>query len=631
MTSFDPAQITTPAFVVDLGLLRKNLEKLAYVQAESGCRILLALKGFSMFSTFPLVRQYLHGCCASGLHETLLAHEEFRKEVHVYAPAFKPAEMASIIPIAHHLSFNSLSQWRTHRPALDAARAAGRHTPSPGLRVNPEHSEVEVALYDPCSPGCRLGTRADLLEGEDLSGLEGLHFHALCEQNSDVLERTLAAVEKRFPKLLEQVQWVNMGGGHHITRDDYDTDRLIRVIRDFKSRWNKDVYLEPGEAIALNTGYLVTSVMDVVGIPSTSASKPSLAFPNNSPQTPSHEDPATDSYRGRTAQDAGRSAQALIGCLQSTLAGLDQADAAQRLHTETQSLLAWAEHEARLISPDELAAIAGPTPDLEGASEHDVLLDPIAGRVIKLTKPPNFGARGVAIDYLTNLLACRHLLAFDWRFEGILNTSEGARIVSSQPFIRGENPTVEHIADHFANLGFTQGPHAHTFVREDGITIADARPDNILRDPDGILMPIDVHILGVTLDQLPGLDDPIETSSPLPTAILDTSATCHMPDTLEMPYRPHVIGSGLPGEKAHTYKLGGMSCLAGDVINEYSFDKPLVPGQRIVFTDMAHYTMVKTTTFNGVPHPDIATYDPATSEYKVIRRFGYEDFKRKLS
>lgn len=384
MTSFDPAQITTPAFVVDLGLLRKNLEKLAYVQAQSGCRILLALKGFSMFSTFPIVRQYLHGCCASGLHEALLAHEEFRKEVHVYAPAFKPAEMATIIPIAHHLSFNSLSQWRTHRPALEAARAAGRHAPSPGLRVNPEHSEVEVALYDPCSPGCRLGTRADLLEGEDLSGLEGLHFHALCEQNSDVLERTLAAVEKRFPKLLAQVQWVNMGGGHHITRDDYDTDRLIRVIRDFKSRWNKDVYLEPGEAIALNTGYLVTSVMDIM---------------------------------------------------------------------------------------------------------------------------------------------------------------------------------------------------------------------------------------------------PAET----PTAILDTSATCHMPDTLEMPYRPHVIGSGRSGEKAHTYKFGGMSCLAGDVINEYSFDEPLVPNQRIVFTDMAHYTMVKTTTFNGVPHPDIATYDPDTSEYKVVRRFGYEDFKRKLS
>jgi len=384
MTSFDPALIDTPAFVVDLALLRQNLEKIDGVQQQAGCRILLALKGFSMFSTFPLVRQYLQGCCASGINEALLAYEEFRKEVHVYAPAFKAEEMQRLIPIADHISFNSLAQWRTHRPALEAARAAGRHAPSPGLRINPEHSEVEVALYDPCSPGCRLGTRAEALIDEDLSGLEGLHFHALCEQNSDVLERTLAAVEKRFPRFLEQVKWVNMGGGHHITRSDYDTDRLIRLIQDFKRRWGKEVYLEPGEAIALNTGYLVTTVLDVVG---------------NEP----------------------------------------------------------------------------------------------------------------------------------------------------------------------------------------------------------------------------------------PTAILDTSATCHMPDTLEMPYRPHVIGSGLAGEKAHTYKLGGMSCLAGDVINEYSFDQPLELGQRIVFTDMAHYTMVKTTTFNGVPHPDIATFDPATGHYQVVRRFGYEDFKRKLS
>lgn len=383
--SFDPAIVAdTPAFVVDLALLRKNLELLASVQQRAGCKVLLALKGFAMFSTFPLVRQYLSGCCASGIHEALLAYEEFRREVHVYAPAFKTSEMERIIPIADHVSFNSVRQWRTHRPAIEAARAAGRHAPSPGLRVNPEHSEVEVALYDPCSPGCRLGTRSALLDGVDLSGLEGLHFHALCEQNSDVLERTLAAVEKRFPKFLEQVRWVNMGGGHHITRSDYDVERLIRVVTDFRQRWGKEVYLEPGEAVALNTGYLVATVLDLV--------------------------------------------------------------------------------------------------------EADT-----------------------------------------------------------------------------------------------------------------------------------------------PTAILDTSATCHMPDTLEMPYRPHVIGSGKPGEKAFTYKLGGTSCLAGDVINEYSFDEPLQTGQKLVFTDMAHYTMVKTTTFNGVPHPDIATYDPTTSEYRVIRRFGYEDFKRKLS
>lgn len=383
MPSFDPSTIQTPAYVVDLNLLRQNLEKLAHVQQEAGVKVLLALKGFAMFSTFPLLRQYLSGCCASGLHEALLAHEEFGKEVHVYAPAFKPEEMQQILPIADHISFNSLHQWRTFRPMIAAAKAAG-HAPSPGLRVNPEHSEVEVALYDPCSPGCRLGTRSDQLRDEDLEGLEGLHFHALCEQNSDVLERTLAAVEKRFPDFLEKVKWVNMGGGHHITRADYDVDRLIRVLKEFKSRWGKDVYLEPGEAVALNTGYLVVSVMDIV-------------------QT----------------------------------------------------------------------------------------------------------------------------------------------------------------------------------------------------DP--------------------------------PTAILDTSATCHMPDTLEMPYRPFIVGSGQPGERAHTYKLGGMSCLAGDVINEYSFDEPLQLGQRLVFTDMAHYTMVKTTTFNGVPLPSIWLWDSETDSLEQIRKFGYEDFRDRLS
>ncbi len=382
--AFNVASVETPAYVVDRGLLKKNLEKLAQVQRDSGAKILLALKGFSMFSTFDLVREYLHGCCTSGLHEALLGHEEFRKELHVYAPAFKQAEMEQIIPIAHHISFNSPTQWQKWKPMLDAARAAGLHAPSPGIRVNPEHSEVECSLYDPCSPSCRLGTRSETLDKEDLTGLEGLHFHALCEQDSDVLERTLAAVEKRFPKLLAQVKWVNMGGGHHITRNDYDVERLVRVIRSFKERYGKDVYLEPGEAIALNTGYLIASVLDIV--------------------------------------------------------------------------------------------------------------------------------------------------------------------------------------------------------------------------------PTDI-----------------------PTAILDTSATAHMPDTLEMPYRPHIIGTDLPGVLSHTYRLGGMTCLAGDVINEYSFPAPLEIGQKLVFTDMAHYTMVKTSTFNGVPHPDIDLYDPEIGVLRVVRRFGYEDFKRKLS
>jgi len=381
-TSFDPARVRTPAYVVDLALLERNLELLAHVQSEAGCNVLLALKGFAMFSTFPLVRQYLRGCCASGLHEAMLAHQEFGKEVHVYCPAYKEEEMRQIIPIACHVSFNSLAQWRKFRPML---AAAGKESPSPGLRVNPEHSTVEVALYDPCSPGCRLGARVGEVEQTDLEGLEGLHFHALCEQGSDVLEAVVEAVEAKFPKLLGQVKWVNMGGGHHITKPGYDVERLIRVVRRFRERHNVEVYLEPGEAIGLNTGYLVASVLDIVG----------------------------------------------------------------------------------------------------AAGEQ--------------------------------------------------------------------------------------------------------------------------------------------------TAILDTSATCHMPDVLEMPYRPQIIGGGRPGELAHSYKLGGTSCLAGDVIGEYSFAEALVPGRKLVFTDMAHYTMVKTTTFNGVPHPDIDTYDPSTDELRVVRRFGYEDFRNRLS
>lgn len=381
--SFDPAIVSTPAFVVDLSLLRKNLELLAEVQEVAGCDILLALKGFSMFSTFPLVREYLRGCCASGLNEARLAHSEFGKEVHVYSPAYKDEEMKQILPIAGHISFNSLRQWEKFRPVLQA-KSGTRNAPSPGLRVNPEVSTVEVPLYDPCSPGCRLGVRDLELEGADFSGIEGLHFHALCEQNSDVLERVVESVERRFPALLKQVKWVNMGGGHHITKPGYDIERLIRLVRNFRERHGVKVYLEPGEAVALNTGYLVVSVLDIVGA--------------------------------------------------------------------------------------------------------------------------------------------------------------------------GEQ-----------------------------------------------------------------------------TAILDTSATCHMPDVLEMPYRPVVVGAGMPQEFAHTYKLGGTSCLAGDVIGAYSFPEPLQIGQKLVFTDMAHYTMVKTTTFNGVPHPDIATYDPDAQKLTVVRHFGYSDFRNRLS
>ncbi len=626
---FDIERVQTPAYVVDLGLLRQNAEKLARVQAESGCKVLLAQKGFSMFATYPLLREYLSGCCASGLYEALLAHEEFGGEVHVYAPAFKEDEMRQLIPIAHHISFNSLAQWRKWRPMLDAARARGERVPSPGIRVNPEHSEVEVALYDPCSPGCRLGIRAEALEGEDLEGLEGLHFHALCEQDSDVLERTLAAVEQRFPRLLAQVKWVNMGGGHHITRNSYDVPRLVRVVRDFKARWDKDVYLEPGEAVALNTGYLITSVVDIVG--ETNPQKTVLQSLAHQPQNKqTHENHRTPPHRSRTPADSQRAARALIQSLADAAQGIDRPNAAQRLDTEAQCLRQWATDNGWLITEEELSHRIGSATELDGASEHDVYLDAAAGRVLKLTMPPNFGARGEAAAYLTNLLACNTLLNDDWCFEGVVDGVDGLRIASSQPFVLGERASVPEIDAYFGALGMTK-ERENTYARADGLRVADARPDNILRDAAGRLLPIDIHILGVALEDLPEAQGKDDNAAPLPTAILDCSATAHMPDTLEMPYRPHILGADWPDKQAHAYRLGGMTCLAGDVINDYSFPQPLRISDKLVFTDMAHYTMVKTTMFNGVEHPDIVTFDPATDELKLVRRFGYEDFKRRLS
>ncbi|MDH4573803.1 carboxynorspermidine decarboxylase [Salinicola acroporae] len=378
---FDVGACPSPAYVVDDALLRRNLELLGRVQAESGAKILLALKGFAMWNTFPLVSQYLVGTTASGQDEARLGAETFGGEVHVYSPAFTAPEMDVVLRYADHLSFNSPSQWRHFR---ETVRAAPRRV-SCGLRVNPEHSTGEVALYDPCAPGSRLGTRAIDLSPGDVEGLEGLHFHALCEQNSDALEATLAAFETRFGQYLAGMRWVNFGGGHHITRADYDIERLVRVIRDFKARYpHLEVYLEPGEAIALNTGYLVCSVLDIV-------------------------------------------------------------------------------------------------------------------------------------------------------------------------------------------------------------------------DNDG------------------------------PIAILDTSATAHMPDVLEMPYRPEIIGGAKPGEKTHTYRLGGTTCLAGDVIGDYAFDRPLEIGDRLVFTDMAHYTMVKTTTFNGIRLPAICRIDETSREVRTVKTFGYVDYMQRLS
>ncbi|WP_129138602.1 carboxynorspermidine decarboxylase [Modicisalibacter coralii] len=378
---FDIQACPSPAYVVDDALLRRNLERLGQVQADSGAKILLALKGFALWDAFPLVREYLVGTTASGQDEARLGAETFGGEVHVYSPAFTAPEMDVVLRYADHLSFNSPGQWQRFR---DTVAAAPRRV-SCGLRVNPEHSTGKVALYDPCAPGSRLGTRAANLGPGDLDGLEGLHFHTLCEQNSDALEATLAAFEARFGPYLADLRWVNFGGGHHITRADYDVARLVRLIRDFKARHpHLEVYLEPGEAIALNTGFLVCSVLDII-------------------------------------------------------------------------------------------------------------------------------------------------------------------------------------------------------------------------------------------------DDDV------PNVILDTSATAHMPDVLEMPYRPEIIGAAMPGEKAHTYRLGGTTCLAGDVIGDYAFDAPLAIGDRLVFTDMAHYTMVKTTTFNGIRLPSICRVDETSREVRTVRTFGYVDYMQRLS
>jgi carboxynorspermidine decarboxylase len=382
MPQFPPANIgkipglKTPCYLVDQRLVEANCRVLAGVQERTSAKILLALKGFAMFSLFPLIRRYLPGVCASGLHEARLGREEFGGQVHTFSPAFKENEFAEIVALSDHLVFNSWSQWRKYGP-----QARGKKC---GLRLNPEYSEVEVALYDPCAPGSRLGIRAQDLDGQDLAGISGLHFHVMCEQGADTLERVLAQVEGKFGHLLPRMEWLNFGGGHHITKPGYDVELLCRLIEKFRDKYNLQIYLEPGEAIALNTGYLVATVLDLV--------------------------------------------------------------------------------------------------------------------------------------------------------------DNGRRI-----------------------------------------------------------------------------------------AILDTSAEAHMPDVLAMPYRPQIIGAGEPGEHPHTCRLAGNTCLAGDVIGDYSFPEPLKPGDRLIFTDMAHYTMVKNTTFNGINLPSIGIYDSATDSVRIVREFGYQDFKTRLS
>ena len=395
-------------FIISIAALRRNTGILREVKEAAGCRLVLALKGFSCWKAFPFIRDDLDGCCASGLWEARLAHEHFGKSVITYSPAYQDDEIRALLEFTTHLDFNSLAQWFRFRETVMAHpryRAGELHC---GLRINPEHSTGSTPLYDPCVPGSRLGITADQLDGADLTGLSGLHFHTLCEQDSDDLESTLAAVDARFGHLLRSPQftYLNMGGGHWITKPFYDRERLVRLVREAREKYDVEVWLEPGEAVAIHTGVLRARVIDV--------------------------------------------------------------------------------------------------------------------------------------------------------FE-----SAGHRL-----------------------------------------------------------------------------------------AILDVSGTAHMPDVLEMPYRPdvflvepgpHPAGSKSPavtldGEAyhdaaaagPHLHRLGGPTCLAGDVIGDYAFPRPLVAGDVLVFDDMAHYTMVKTTTFNGVPHPDIVLQHE-DGRLETIRRFAYEDFRDRLS
>jgi carboxynorspermidine decarboxylase len=371
--------LPTPCYVVDEALIERNLRLLKAVMERTGCRILLAQKGFAMFALYPLIGQYLCGTTASSLFEAKLGHEEMGNEVHIYAPAYTEDDFTEICQICDHIVFNSFDQWRRFRSQVQATE---RHIAC-GIRINPEYAEIETDIYNPCFEYSRLGVTLDNFEPQGLEGISGMHFHTMCEQNADVLERTLQVVEEKFGPYLAQMKWVNFGGGHHITRPDYDIETLIRCISRFKEKYGVEVYLEPGEAIALNTGYLAAKVLAIV-------------------------------HNG------------------------------------------------------------------------------------------------------------------------------------------------------------------------------------------------------------------------MPIAIMDTSAACHMPDVLEMPYRPEIIAAGKPGKKQYTYRLGGPTCLAGDVIGDYSFDQPLQVGDSLIFCDMAHYTMVKNNTFNGINLPSIALYNEKTGP-RVIKRFGYEDFKNRLS
>jgi len=373
----DIYSLPTPCYVIDEKRLTENLRILRGVQERTGAKILLAQKAFSCYHLYPLIGEYLAGTACSGLYEARLGYEEMGKENHVFSAAYRESEIDEIISYCGHIIFNSFSQLDRYR---DRVLAAGKKI---GLRVNPECSTQEGhEIYDPCSPVSRLGITRKNFRADDLRGVTGLHFHTLCEQNSDDLEKTLDAVEEKFGEFLSGMEWINFGGGHHITREDYDIPRLERCIRRMQEKYGLEVYLEPGEAVALNAGYLVTQVLDL-------------------------------------------------------------------------------------------------------------------------------------------------------------------------------------------------------------------------------------------------------TENDMPIAILDTSAACHMPDVLEMPYRPPLFGSGESGEKQYSYRLGSQTCLSGDMIGEYSFDEPLSIGDRLVFGDMAIYSMVKNNTFNGMPLPSILLLKQDGS-VQVLKEFGYENFRIRL-
>jgi carboxynorspermidine decarboxylase len=374
--AIDYTKVPSPSFVLDEELLRKNLTLINRVQQEAGIEIILAFKGFAMWSAFPVVREYVKGATASSLNEARLCFEEMKTPAHTYAVAYRPSEFDEVVKYSSHITFNSLAQFNQFK-----GKALGKV--SCGLRVNPEWSDVETDLYNPASPVSRLGITSAQFPEELPDGIEGLHFHVLCESSAESLERVLENFEKRFGKHLQKVKWVNMGGGHLMTRTGYDVEHLIRILKNFREKHGVKVLLEPGSAFAWQTGDLVTSVLDIV-----------------------------------------------------------------------------------------------------------------------------------------------------------------------------ENGGVK-------------------------------------------------------------------------TAILDASFTCHMPDTLEMPYRPEVIGASREKNDGHPYRLGGVSCLAGDFLEAYYFEKPLSVGDQLVLRDMIHYTMVKTTMFNGVHHPDIAIW--RNGEAEVVKRFGYADYRGRLS